>query len=150
MKHVSLHILIPDGIQLKIASTRFPLGAYFRGSGHKIPANGGTCLIDGAGRVILFPLQKRAAMKIASVVGGNEMVSRPHGMLVVDYGQDICTPLPFPTKHVFIPDIGDEVGKAAFSTAMASLSAGTIIQVHHLPCSRGDIHTYKDPRQNNG
>jgi len=89
-------------------------------------------------------------MKIASAVGRNEMVSHPQGMFVVDYGQDVCPSLPLPTKDVFIPDIGYEVGKAAFSTAMASLFAGTIIQAHLFPCSVVDIHTYKDPRQNNG
>jgi len=127
-------MLIHDGIQSKIASERFPLGTYLRGRRHKITADSGTCFIDGTGRVIFFPHQERAAMKITSVVGRNQMVSYPHGVFVFDNRHNIRSSLPLPTKNVFIPDIGNKVGEAAFPAAAAKLTAGRIIQVHVFLC----------------
>jgi hypothetical protein len=84
--------------------------------------------------MIFLPHQKRAAMKITAVIGRNEMVSRPHGMFVFDHRHNICPSLPLPSQNVFIPDISDKVGKAAFSTAMARLFAGRIIQIRVFLC----------------
>jgi hypothetical protein len=84
--------------------------------------------------MISLPHKKRAAMEITSVVDRNKMVSRPHGMFVFDYRHNICPSIPLPSQNVFIPDIGDKVGKAAFSTAMAKLFAGRIIQIHIFLC----------------
>jgi hypothetical protein len=84
--------------------------------------------------MIFFPYQKKAAVKVTSVVCQYQTVSRPHGMIVFDYRQNICPFLPFPPENVFFPDIGDKVGEAAFSTAMALFFAGRIIQVHVALC----------------
>jgi len=84
--------------------------------------------------MIFFPHQKRAAINIMSVVGRDQMVSRPHGMFTRDYRQNICPSLFFPPKNVFLPDIGDKVGEAAFSAAMAKLFAGRITPVRVVLC----------------
>jgi hypothetical protein len=74
--------------------------------------------------MISLPHQKRATMKIASIVGTDKMVSHPHGIFVFDHRQNIRPFVPFPAKNVFIPDIGVKVGKTAFTAALTKFLGG--------------------------